>query len=422
MLDPRAFRVLLALAGGLLLGWAPASTAQSGSADPPAVLTLAEALRRGIERGPTADEYSATLRSADAGVTIAGLRPNPTLDVEAENVDGSGRYADGAARETTAALAFPLELGGKRAARVRLAEAERSRALAGAETTRSQLALELTELFVEAVASARRADVARAQAALSETSLAAARSRIRGGKASPIEAQRAEVVRLNADVSAGRAEREAELARSALTRLTGIAEDVPLSAPWFDSLEIETFDTRASSPALAIAQADVAAAGAGIDAARRERIPTVTLSAGVRRFADVDDRAAMIALSVPIPVLNTGRAAVVRAQAELELAEARMQRVVLEQERAVDAARIAIENARAAATTANGAALAAAEEAARIARIGYDAGKFSQLELIEAERVLAETRDAAITALQALHVARARLYRLTGRNEPIFKD
>ena len=66
--------------------------------------------------------------------------------------------------------------------------------------------------------------------------------------------------------------------------------------------------------------------------------------------------------------------------------------------------------------------LAAAEEAARIARIGYAEGKFPQLELIEAERSLAETRESSVDALAALHTARARLARLQGSNSPIYKD
>ena len=67
------------------------------------------------------------------------------------------------------------------------------------------------------------------------------------------------------------------------------------------------------------------------------------------------------------------------------------------------------------ATTATGPALAAAEEAARIARIGYREGKFGQLDLLDAERTLTETRAAAIAALLAYHDAQAQLERLTAR-------
>ncbi len=61
----------------------------------------------------------------------------------------------------------------------------------------------------------------------------------------------------------------------------------------------------------------------------------------------------------------------------------------------------------------SGPALEAASEAARIARIGYAQGKFSQLDLLEAERTLAETKAALVDALAAYHGAEARLVRLT---------
>ena len=49
---------------------------------------------------------------------------------------------------------------------------------------------------------------------------------------------------------------------------------------------------------------------------------------------------------------------------------------------------------------------------ARIARIGYREGKFGQLDLLDAERTLSETRTAAIDALAAYRDAQARRDRL----------
>src|SRR3546814_16744187 len=67
------------------------------------------------------------------------------------------------------------------------------------------------------------------------------------------------------------------------------------------------------------------------------------------------------------------------------------------------------------AAAASGPALAAAEEAARIARIGYREGKFGQLDLLDAARKLAQTRAAAIDALLSYHLAQAQIERLTAR-------
>ena len=85
----------------------------------------------------------------------------------------------------------------------------------------------------------------------------------------------------------------------------------------------------------------------------------------------------------------------------------------LDIEQAITDAQAAASNAAVTAQTATGPALEAAREAARIARIGYREGKFSQLDLLDAERTLAQTRLAAIDALTSYQNARAQLERLT---------
>src|SRR3546814_6510273 len=94
-----------------------------------------------------------------------------------------------------------------------------------------------------------------------------------------------------------------------------------------------------------------------------------------------------------------------------DLAQRRMTRLDVEQ--AILDARTEADNAATLARAANGPALAASQEAARIARIGYREGKFGQLELLDAERMLAETRLAAIDTRAVYQNARARLERLT---------
>ncbi|MFN3791171.1 TolC family protein [Massilia sp.] len=87
-------------------------------------LTLADAVARARGQAPQLQSANAALRAADANVRLSGLRPNPTLSVEAENVMGSGRYSGFGGGEKTVSLSMPLELGGKRGARLRVAQAE----------------------------------------------------------------------------------------------------------------------------------------------------------------------------------------------------------------------------------------------------------------------------------------------------------
>lgn len=103
-------------------------------------------------------------------------------------------------------------------------------------------------------------------------------------------------------------------------------------------------------------------------------------------------------------------------------AEAQRRLARLDAERSIATAQTELANAAASARTATGPGLAAAVEAARIARIGYREGKFGQLDLLEAERTLAETRTAAIDALAAYHDAQARLERLAAPAATDAKD
>src|SRR3546814_156551 len=120
----------------------------------------------------------------------------------------------------------------------------------------------------------------------------------------------------------------------------------------------------------------------------------------------------LFSISVPIPLFNSGRAAVGQASAERNRVEAQRRMTRLDVEQAILDARTEADNAATLARAANGPALAASQEAARIARIGYREGKFGQLELLDAERMLAETRLAAIHTRAVYQNARDRLEHL----------
>lgn len=105
---------------------AQAQTPPSAETQPP--LTLSRALDLAGASAPALEAASAGLRAAEAARTIAGLRPNPTINIEAENVAGTGPYSGTQSMEATTSLQLPIELGGKRSARVAVADAQRDRA------------------------------------------------------------------------------------------------------------------------------------------------------------------------------------------------------------------------------------------------------------------------------------------------------
>lgn len=396
--------------------------AQAQSSSPSAggdILTLDEALADAGVTTPLTQAAEAGVWAAQAGRTVAGLRPNPSVSVDTENALGTGPYRGLDESDTTIAFAMPVELGGKRSARVAVADAKVRRAWIDLAVAEADRRVAVTEAYVAAIASERRASIAEAQVAVTTENLRIARDRVMVGANSPIDEQRAVLEQVRATTEAETARRTATATRSALTQYVGNHAGAALDQGWFDGMAARgqgpavPADARGTL-ALAAATADTTSAEAELRLARSQRAPDLTLTAGTRRLEASNDQAMVFGVSVPLPLFNGGKAAVSQAARERDRAEAQQRIALFEAKRAIAAAEADRDRA-ATAVRASEPALAAATEAARIARIGYAEGKFDQLILLDAERTLLDTRRAGINARAAYHDAAARLERLTAR-------
>ena len=77
------------------------------------VLTLDEALADAGVTTPLTQAAEAGVWAAEAGRSVAKLRPNPSVSVDTENALGTGPYRGFDESDTTVAFALPVELGGK---------------------------------------------------------------------------------------------------------------------------------------------------------------------------------------------------------------------------------------------------------------------------------------------------------------------
>lgn len=365
---------------------------------------------------PSVAAATAGVGAATAARRVAGLRPNPEFQAQVENVAGTGVYKGLRSSETTVGVALPLELGGKRPARVALATARLTRAQVQAEIARADLRLRITQLYIEAAAAERRAEVLSEQAGIANNAFRVSSERVKAGDVGPIEQQRADVLRINAQVAADSAARQAQAARANLETLLATPVTGPLDRAWFEWIDgygpPRPVDVEGTL-ALAAAEADVLTADAQVRVARSLRVPDLTVSTFARRLEATNDSAAMVGISIPIPVFNNGSAFVAQSRSEQTQAIALRNLAVVDTRQQIASAQTEVANAAATARAAGGPGLAAAQEAARIARIGWSQGKFDQIALLDAERTLSQTRQTYVDALAAYHDAQARLDRLT---------
>src|SRR5437899_891026 len=69
--------------------------------EPTAVLTLPQALALALLQNPELRAFAWEVRVAEARTLQAGLRPNPELGLDIENVAGTGAFQGGRSAETT---------------------------------------------------------------------------------------------------------------------------------------------------------------------------------------------------------------------------------------------------------------------------------------------------------------------------------
>ena len=387
-------------------------------ASPEAAVTLA------LERSPTLGAAQAAVRASRGEELQAGLRPNPELQLSNQNNSGSGPYRGGRPLETSAGLSQRLEIGGQRAARTTVAA--RDVTLAGHDLAAARLDLvrDVRTAYAQAVAARRAVDIEQERQRLAEEVFRATRERVNAGREAPAQQLRAESALSTASIARDRAQREAIVARRGLAVFLA-AEDVEFVGRTADTWFTEIGPAPATNgrrptnnPDYARLDDAVSRARAALDLERRRATPDVTLNGSVSQYREASatarDTAFVVGLSVPLQLFDRNQGNIARAGADLTRIELASQQARRTLEASLADAGQRYEAAWHEADALRRTALPAAERAFGYAREGYREGKFSFLEVLDAQRTLFEARGQLNDVLRELHTRRAEVDRLSG--------
>jgi cobalt-zinc-cadmium efflux system outer membrane protein len=383
-------------------------------------LTLPEALEATLAHSPELATADFALAEAQARLTQAGLKPNPEAALELENFAGSGEHRDTRSLETTLALSQVIELGGKRSARVRLAEADRDLADIDRRAQQLDVLAEATRRFVDAAAAERRRDHAMEAALLARQMRDAINRRVEAARSPVAERSRAMGALVRAEIELAQAESEARAARHLLASSWGEAE------PRFSSLRADLFRFEPSeafpswfarierNPALLRFAGETRLRTAELRLAEAQARPNLTVSLGVRRFEAGGENALVAGASIPLAFRDRNQGAIAEARARLAHVEAERTANLNRLRASLFAIYQEMEAARLRATRLRDEALPAAREALTQTRAGYERGRFSFLDLASAQAELLEIEREALQAAADHHRLRTELERLTG--------
>lgn len=389
-------------------------------------LTLDEVLTRALKQSPKLSAFSQEVKAREFEARQTGLRPNPELSVEVENVAGSGDFSGTDSAETTVRISQLFELGGKRARRHEVGRLEQE--LAGREyaIARTEVLSEATERFVAVLAAQKKLFLAGEQVELTRRVLQAVEDRISSGKTASIEKVRFQTLVAEACLRQDKARQGLIAARRTLATAWGSEEVdfVTVRGPFEKIHSVPNWSELTSrvvhSPELALRKSASRRAERTLALERANRIPDLTFSLGARNDQDTGDNALVAEVSMPLPIFDRNQGAVAAARARKAKAEdeAKSAQHLLRAGLAEGWQKLLAAHSEVAVL--RGEILPATEKTFDAVAYGYQAGKFGFLEVLDAERTLFEAKSRYVDALTAYHQAVSELERLLGKK--IFAD
>jgi len=406
----------------LVLGFASAAWAAGRPiANPDTVVTLRTALALALEQNPELAAFSWDVRSAEAKILQARLRPNLELGIQTEDFWGTKQSKGLSRSQTTLQLSQIIELGRKRRARVREATLGRELATLDYETKRLDVLKKTAQAFVDALAAQRRVELAEENVNLAAGLLPDIQKRIEAGKASTVERTRSDVVVASARIEADQARRALIVARQHLAAQWGSTEAHFLRVVGdLDRVEALPLLGRlilslTNNPEIERWAPETERREAAVRLQLAEAVPNLTLFGGPRYHAEGDEYTNVIGFSLPLPFWNRNQGAILDARYQLaKAADERLSAVTRLSTELSDAYQTVQRTANEIRILKES-VLPGAESAAQALQEGYLAGRYSYLEVNEARRTLTAARLQYLQALTDYHKAVAEIEALTAR-------
>lgn len=400
----------------LLYSTAPSALAENVES----TLTLKKALASTLAQNPQLYQYRFTAEALSAQRQTSALRPALALELEVENFAGSGVNEGFDAAETTLALSSVIELGGKRQARTRYADARLNQAEWGQQAATLDTLGKLTEVYIQGLATQANIQLAEESLALSRSILKTVEMRSARGATAEAEVMRAQAALTRAEIRLAALQQQLERQKVLLARFWG--ETTPsfysLSGSLFNFGPTQNFDQLyirvQSSPALQVLASEARIRDAEVTLARASGRSDLSWRAGIKRFEETGDAAFTAGISIPLFSGKRSGGDVKAALANRHAVDYAQQDLLLVLHARLFEAWSLRKQSIAAANLTKNVAIPALEEALKLTKEGFDSGRYRYLDLIAAQEELLASKQALIDAATTALTSQALIEQLTG--------
>ena len=390
---------------------------------PPRLLNQEVVLQRVALCNRDVSNAKRTVIASQADHQVAGQAPNPTLTAGVGSVNpklgiGAGSYSD-KTFDTSLRYEQLIERGGKRDLRSRSAEQLVMASKQDVLDALRQQGTAALQAMVDLAAADEKVSLLSEIAALYEETLRANTRRTERGDLAPIDAQRQEIDSTRAQIDLRQAQADAARARLTLAGLLAweshanllqadpaILDSEPITADRFDPAERTDIKAARLRFEAALVQRDLAQAQSKADVTAGLQLDHWPTSAS---NSTGTGNTFSVTASFPLMVRHSFDGELARTISDSEAARETLQRI--EAGAKADWVRMNadVASAQARLQLLRNEQIPRAEQVARAAELGYSKGALSVLELLDARRVLRQTRLDVLAARADL--ARATLAR-----------
>ncbi|WP_293775792.1 TolC family protein [uncultured Oxalicibacterium sp.] len=380
------------------------------------VLALPQALAMAFASSP--ELSAARHESAAVAATIrqAGIIPNPSVSMAVED-----RRRD--TRTTSLELSQPIELGGKRSARIAAATRAYDTSQADLAARVADIRANVITAFFSVLYAQERLKLAQAALTIAESGSRVAGRRVQAGKVSPVEETRARVAEAGVRLDVTQATTDLNVARRKLAatwgnpaarfgQVVGDAQALPVVPSW-NELEQRMQD----APLARRARAEIERWQAQVEVEKSKRIPDVSVSLGMQRNNELGRDQALFGVSLPLPLFDRNQGNLLEALRRADKARDEAQVTLIRLDADVTQAYEMLRNATQQTVTLQRDMLPGAQSAYDAAVRGFEFGKFNFLDVLDAQRTLLQTRSQYLRALADAHTAAADIDRWLGMPE-----
>ena len=380
------------------------------------ILTLQKAIDLALDSNLDLAVARREIEATQGQVIQGQARPNPELAYSLEDQRA-------ATRTQSVQINLPVEMGGKRAARITAAERGRDIAVEELNLRRVEIRAAVVAAFFETLAAQERAALAQASVDLAKRATDAAAKRVAAGKVSPVEETKARVAEAGVRVELAQAQSEQRSARARLasllganpprfTQVAGSVDDLP-NVPSLDDIQ----QRLSASSALRRAQLEIERRRSLADVERSKQTPDVTVSLGVKRPNELARNQLMLGISVPLPLFDRNQGNLLEALKREDKARDELQALNLRLSTEVLQARERLASVRGEIDVLQREVLPGAKSAYDAATVGFGYGKFNYLEVLDAQRTYFAAKSQYLKALADAHRAAADMDRVIGASE-----